>query len=175
MEPVIWLGSVVFTVILTVILTEPIHRMLLGLLGGITPPIPRDPRGIWRSTYRYKSRGHAHVETQIMELRRIGNYVVGRNVAGRFYKHKLRGRVRDSYLTGTWENILEGVRYHGAFQFFLLPDGSKMEGSWVGYNRRNEIQHGWWHWQQLSKETGKRAREQFAQRLEEPEASTTPI
>jgi hypothetical protein len=83
----------------------------------------------------------------------------------------------DFYVTGTWENIVEGMQYHGAFQLFLHPDGQKMEGVWVGFDSRNHIQHGWWHWEVLSRQIGKkaRARVQELSTQEEVESNSLPL
>jgi len=148
MKLVEWLVPLVFGVVLTVLLQDPLHWTLGRILGAFVPRPARNVQGIWEARYTYSGeKGRLKEELQLIELRQIGKYVRGRNLTGRMHWYKMRGKLElESYLTGVWENVREGDIHHGAFQFVVAPDGESMEGLWLGFDRKHEIQHGPWRW-----------------------------
>src|SRR5664280_1062810 len=62
------------------------------------------------------------------------------------------------YLTGVWENVPDGDIYHGAFQFVVSPDGKRMTGKWIGFNRKQEIREGPWQWNLVSRSANRKAK-----------------
>lgn len=126
---------------------DPIYRLLSRLSpGSIRSPI-RKLNGTWASTYQYLSHGESLTGEQRMRLRQIGPYIRGSYIGGSGpHRHRVRGRIRDVYLTGFWENTARGANHHGAFQLIISPDGHEMTGRWIGFDSRHKMQSGSWKW-----------------------------
>ena len=145
------LALAVLSAALTILLTEPIQRLLAQVLGGIAPRRKRGVRGLWLSEYEFPTGNQVVQCNQMMELRQIGRFVVGKWLAGTPHRHRLSGKVRDQqFLTGFWENVQQGVTYHGAFQLVIHPTGKTMSGLWVGFDSENQIACGNWTWELLT-------------------------
>lgn len=56
---------------------------------------------------------------------------------------------RNSFITGTWCDILKGASYFGSFQLAISPRHDRLEGRWVGFNSKNVIQSGKWIWRKV--------------------------
>jgi hypothetical protein len=135
-----------------ILLQEPLQRAAARALGGIGPVRGASVRGIWRSQYQYESDG-AKEAVQIMQLSQLGPFVTGRCLAASgSHRHFIRGRLVDSVFSGEWRNVAEGARHRGFFQVVLTPDGMLMEGKWIGFDRRHQVQHGYWRWERVSRE-----------------------
>ncbi|HEX2092804.1 MAG TPA: toll/interleukin-1 receptor domain-containing protein [Longimicrobiaceae bacterium] len=50
------------------------------------------------------------------------------------------------FLTGTYEDRRGGRSFVGAFQLALHPAQTTMAGKWIGFDMRNRVQSGSWHW-----------------------------
>lgn len=148
---ILWCLSLLLGIVITVILTEPIHYRLIKILGGITPRKKRGVKGLWKATYSFERDGITESETNLLELRQVGDYVIGKNLTGNDW-YKIEGKINSqTYLTGVWECTSEDSIYNGAFQFIISPSGDSMEGKWVGFSRRQCIYHGIWVWERLSR------------------------
>lgn len=148
-EILLVLAGAVVALVTTVLFQEPLQRLLARLLGGIGPLRGSSLKGNWASRYSYFSQGRQEI-IQVMQLRQFGPFVVGRSLQSSGpHKHFLHGRLRNGIFTGQWHNVADKAHHHGAFQFLLTPDGQGMEGKWVGFDKRHQIQHGNWTWKAL--------------------------
>src|SRR5262245_38784396 len=50
------------------------------------------------------------------------------------------------FLTGTYEDLRGGRSFVGAFQLALHPAQTTMSGKWIGFDMRNRVLSGPWHW-----------------------------
>jgi len=141
------------TLIVSKVLDDPITWALASLLGSVGPHRRPTIAGVWKSQYDYRNpAGRQHV-VQVIQLRQIGSYVKGRAISSSSseHKHRVRGRLDEQVFTGTWENTIDGARHHGSMQLVLRTDGRAMTGQWIGFDRRNNVQHGEWNWQFIGK------------------------
>ena len=71
---------------------------------------------------------------------------MGRNITGKAHWYRIKGKVEiQMYIpTGFWEHIGEGDIRHGAFQFAINSTGDRMEGKWIGFDKRSKINDGPW-------------------------------
>jgi hypothetical protein len=164
-------AGALLSVVAGVALQEPLQRGAARVLGGIGPVRGASLRGIWRSQYRYYSGGPKEA-VQIMQLRQLGPFVTGRCLAASgSHRHFIRGRLIGSVFSGEWQNVAEEARHRGFFQVVLTPDGVLMEGKWLGFDRHQHVQHGYWRWERVSrelKETDVQAQLRAARPLEPP-------
>ncbi len=156
----VFILGVVAAMVLQAVLKEPIYRVLGKILGGVGPRPKRHIRGIWECCYRYESKGVVHFEQQLMLLRHFGPFVSGTNLAEQQHAHRVQGRIRNgSAFTGQWENVGEGEVWHGGFQFLISTKGEEMWGKWIGFDSRQQVQSGPWHWKLVSRDVSRRSRE----------------
>lgn len=143
----------VAALVISKLFDDPVTWAIARLLGGIWPRRSVGVKGTWRSTYDYSTpSGRVHSE-QIVHIRQFGPYVTGRAIlTNGDHLHRIRARLRDRVLTGVWENMTEGAQHYGALQLLLRTDGNIMIGQWVGFDRRNRVQHGEWTWELLSRQ-----------------------
>jgi hypothetical protein len=147
-----WLVPLILGVVLTILLQDRLQWILARILSGVVPRSARNVKGIWEARYTYESNGQTKEERQLVELRQLGKHVRGKNLTAHRHWYKMRGKLElEIYLTGVWETITEGDIYHGAFQFVVRPEGNAMEGKWIGFNNKQEINHGPWQWSLLSR------------------------
>jgi hypothetical protein len=84
--------------------------------------------------------------------------------------------VSGSVLTGTWQEITDaagyygGSTYHGAIQFTVGPVGTRLTGTWVGFNKDGGIQTGPWTMDLVSSDTGKNAQAGYNRPVEDADA-----
>jgi hypothetical protein len=100
-----WVLSIPVTVVVTVLLGDPVRHVVLRIIApwrGAAPNV----RGQWCSTGTYAHDPTRIVGEHIVQLRQVGDYVVGRNAPGEHFYFMLHGRLRSSnYFTGTWESL----------------------------------------------------------------------
>lgn len=169
---VLWILTIFLGVVLTIIANDPIHFLLARFIGGVIPKKKRGVKGLWRATYSWKGDDGDRREDQIIELRQFGSYVIGRNLTGKAHWYKLRGKVElQTYFTGTWDNVSDGDIYHGAFQVVVSPHGDAMRGKWVGFNKRQEINHGPWQWSLLARDVDKNSKNRVLENIKKEEAN----
>ena len=162
MDIISWIIGILFTVILTTLITDKLHYLLALLFGGTFFNLKRGLRGVWKSTYNYKQNKKQFKENQIIELRQFGKYVIGRNISGKKHFYKMIGKLeKDIYYTGIWENISNNDIYHGAFQFIYILKGNKIKGKWLGFNSKNQINHGDWSMKFIAKKVTKTEKEEL--------------
>jgi hypothetical protein len=148
---VLWAVTLILGVVITIIATEPIQYLMAKTLGLWIHRPPRGIKGIWDSSYIYRSKGSKKTERQLIELRQFGNYVVGRVLSGQSHSHTFKGRIRhEIFFTGTWDTDVKGEIYHGAFQFVLDVQGKKMSGKWIGFDSQHRVDSGDWEWNLIS-------------------------
>lgn len=87
-----------------------------------------------------------------MELLDTGNRIAGTFTwKGRTYRVDGR-RHTHQYMTGTYQDVIPGYRFHGAFQLCVYPGDEMMDGRWVGFNTNHELLGGQWQWRRPTKE-----------------------
>ncbi len=157
----LWLTALLLGVVLTILATDPIYLLLARVLGTWMRRPPRGVKGIWDTTFSYRSKGQIIVERQIVELKQFGSVVIGRTLAPETHAHTFQGRMRyEIYFTGTWQSNVAGEIYHGAFQFALDVRGKKMEGKWIGHNSRHEVGSGNWKWSLITDKIDRSTKQQ---------------
>jgi hypothetical protein len=61
--------------------------------------------------------------------------------------YKIFGKIdKGMYVTGTWEDSVDGSSYKGVFQLYIHKYATHMSGKWMGYSEKNEIKTGEWLW-----------------------------
>jgi hypothetical protein len=146
----------VITMIVNKVLDDPITWAIARALGGVGPARSLSITGVWRNAYDYRHpTGRRHV-VQVVQLRQFQSYVVGRALysSSTEQKHRIRGRVQGSVFTGTWQNITDKATQHGSMQLVIRTDGRFMSGKWIGFDRKNSVQHGEWTWELLERPPG---------------------
>jgi hypothetical protein len=79
-----------------------------------------------------------------------------------------------SVVTGTWQEITDaagyysGSTYHGAIQFTVGPSGTRLSGTWVGFNKDGGIQTGPWTLDLVSADTSKTVTERYNRPVADP-------
>jgi hypothetical protein len=136
--------------------------------------------GIWRSRYEYVSSsrgGETFSSSHYMVIIQHGDLLQVRSLPG-----TAQGRVMmdltasGSVLTGTWREVTDasgyygGSTYHGAIQFTAGPAGTRLTGSWVGFNKDGGIQTGPWTMDLVSSDTGKSAQSRYNRPVEDADA-----
>ena len=127
--------------------------------------------GIWRSRYEYASSsrgGGTYAASHYVMVIQHGDRLQVRSLPG-----TAQGRVTmdltvsGSVVTGTWQEITDpggyysGSTYHGAIQFTAGPAGTRLKGTWVGFNKDGGIQTGPWTLDLVSADTSKAAMERY--------------
>jgi hypothetical protein len=84
----------------------------------------------------------------------VAIYQLGKKVFGRINSddrsYIIKGSIdKDMFLTGTWEDYVDGNNYNGAFQLYIHKYGTHMTGKWVGFSEHNKIKTGDWFWRRL--------------------------
>ena len=148
----VWIITILFGVILTVVLNEPLRAGMARIAAGVVPRSPRNLTGYWRLEYEFTLKGARKREIQIIEIRSVFGAVTGRTVFSQFHSYEVRGRLRQEfYFTGTWHSVLPGQAYHGSFQLILQADGSALTGKWLGFSEKlRVVNHGVWTWTRMS-------------------------
>jgi len=147
----LWILTLLLTVTFTILARDPVQWVLARLLGPHIRRAARSITGLWEATYTYEEEDQTKSETQVIELRQFGKYVVGMNLTGQAHWNQIKGKVElQTYFTGLWRNTPRGDVYHGAFQLVINPRGDMMERKWLGFDKRHYIQHGPWRWELLS-------------------------
>ncbi len=115
-------------------------------------PAARPISGDWNTKYWYDTPTGARVErSDRIRLRQLGRRAWGRNEGTSDHRYRMKGQIRnDSFLTGTWDSVKNGVTFHGTFQLWITHDGREMNGKWLGLDDPNIVNHGEWHWTKVS-------------------------
>jgi hypothetical protein len=150
---IIWLATLIVSVIFTIIFNEPIQRLLAWSLPQIVPRKYRSLVGIWETTFEYNVEGIEHKNTHLFEIKQFANFIYGKNITpgqnGCWYR--IQGKIdANIYVTGIWFSAEGSDIHHGAIQFVIATDGKTMEGMWIGFNRHHHVQPGPWQWRKLS-------------------------
>lgn len=170
----VWLFGVLTTLVLRILLTEPLQYALARLLGPLVPSRPRGVKGIWRSEYQFPSHGARRTGTQLMKLKQVGPWVIGTCIIGDPHEHQIRGRLlKGMYFTGVWKNAQKDRVWHGAFQVVLHPEGGQMKGKWIGFDSENRVASGDWEWTRLSRLVSKDSVAEALENWGTDERSTT--
>jgi hypothetical protein len=132
----------------------PINWMFARVFGGLGANRKAGIKGTWSAAYEYQDPANKkHKVEQILHVRQYRSYVSAKAISSTGpHLHQIRAKLDGRILTGTWRNVKEGAHHHGAFQLVLRTDGKVLSGHWVGFDRKNRIQHGDYTWHVLSRE-----------------------
>ena len=158
-----WLLAILVGVLLSIVLSEPVHWLMSRLPGGIIPARPRSVTGLWLVPYQFEAAGNRQPEKQIVELRQVGKHVFGKTVASIHHRDVIRGIFSHQiYFSGSWRSIKPGQIYHGTFQLIFDPEGERLRGKWLGFSDTyHVVNHGEWEWQLLSRKVRKAEKERI--------------
>lgn len=147
----------------------------MGTGGGPWIPLA-DPEsahgpltGVWKSTYRFVSSGRGGQEfasEHYVVLIQYGNRIQVRSLpdsAPSLVKMELT--VNGQVATGTWAEQTDpgdyyaGAVYYGAIQMLLTATSDRLSGSWVGFGRDFDVNHGPWTLKLVANSAGREALE----------------
>ncbi len=115
----------------------------------------RNITGLWITHYKYPSstnKGKINIEKQLVKLEQHGSVVVGETIWAQKQPETFEGTIKGRYFTGIYINSKDEHNYHGAFQYIISNSENKMEGLWIGFNRKGDkIISGEWRWIQKYK------------------------
>jgi hypothetical protein len=138
--------SLVGALIFQPLLENPALRFLVRFLVRWAPPKKQLLAGEWSSVWCLGEELNRDDEMIDIQLKELGKWVTGKFTwNGREYQ-LLAKRDSNHILTGTYEDVLHGPTFHGAFQLAIFPGGQRMAGRWVGFNSRNSVISGRWDW-----------------------------
>jgi hypothetical protein len=132
------------------LLEDHARGVLIRLVGKFTLRTRSSLAGCWNSVWAIDG---AALDTAA-EMRNIVLHQVGTRVAGTFLWHGrtyrlLGNRLTPNFVSGTYEDTVEGYTLHGAFQLEVYPKEQFMVGRWMGFNRHNRIVEGAWEWKRI--------------------------
>ncbi len=151
------LGAIA-SVVAAVFFTETIEDLATRAFGPFARSVDgRRLKGSWISYYEVHRKEEKPPAPKAplldrnlseIEFRRFGRTVVGGNNSGP-RRYSLRLKLRDNaILTGTWKELSTAEpyqRYHfGGVQFVWSFDGRSIVGRFVGRDRNNHVNHGYW-------------------------------
>lgn len=128
----------------------------------------RDLGGIWLSEYKYPSQDpqpgiypgkHYVVFTQ------VGSVIMGSSVPhSEGSELKLDLQIHDDDLIiGTWaEKTSKGLHYHGSINLIIEPSGTRLQGKWLGFDRRRTINTGPWTFTFQERDLSDQAKQKYA-------------
>ena len=142
------------------IFNESIYLLLAKAMNALGIKNERGLNGLWEGAYRYAKGGGNVTERHVLQLRQIGNYVVGHDIKAQAHGNRIFGRLEaDTYFTGTWKNQRAGHDYTGAVQLVLDHNGEVLNGQWIGFDSENKVRNGPWLLKLLDRKISKQAKE----------------
>lgn len=119
--------------------------------------------GIWLSTYWYTSSESEDIRASkhLIVLSQVGRRVVGTSLPQPDGSHiRLSLRKGDvDYLSGTWkERTSKDVDYEGALQLAIGTTQDKLEGKWIGFDRRRTIRNERWELTRLDRKIDRKTK-----------------
>ncbi|MED4046166.1 hypothetical protein ABEY65_03090 [Priestia aryabhattai] len=153
----------------TPFINDKAHLWVLSHLGHL--PIIRkfqSVRGTWIITYNYYSKGVEKRDILLLEVKQIGKKVVGHTINNDFGHYYIEGVIQDNkYLTGIWHSRIERDTHSGALQVVIEVYGKEMNGKWIGFDYKNNIQDGSMKWIYCSKFLNKEEKQNLINELEQ--------
>lgn len=151
-----WIAGAAFlllAVFLSPLLEGPVERLQSKILGPFWRPQRHDLSGRWVAQFdvvveESPAESRPFTEGEELTIRQVGRLVLALT-AGRSGYVRLRGRLKNSFLTGIWTDQEDGRQHQGAFQLFLHPKGDRMTGKFVGFDSKNRVNWGHWAWKRV--------------------------
>lgn len=110
--------------------------------------------GIWNSRYEYTSssrEGTFEGKHKVRIVQKDPYHLVVESLPeGNESYVIIRLTVDDNIATGSWQEhtsehgYYKGAIYYGTIQLVIDPDGRKMRGKWLGFDKENNINVGPW-------------------------------
>lgn len=141
---------IIATVILSIILKEPVKSLLARLLGWSFPRLlerffprllpRRKLEGVWYSVYTHPA--NPDPVWDIVELRHFGDRIRGESHESFRGTYKLDGElVRDTVFTGSWMSKTPTNTAHGALQLSAISQGNALylKGYYLVVGNNNRV------------------------------------
>lgn len=152
---VIWIAGIVASVILTIILRDPIAYAVTRMIGGLGAK-RNSLTGVWEARYEYETiSGKKEMNQHIFVMRQLGRFVAGKSINTSESPQYIFGKIESGLVfTGTWQgkHAKGKISYHGAFQICIKPTWAEMTGKWVGFNKEMVVMDGIWDWKLKSRD-----------------------
>lgn len=103
--------------------------------------------GEWKQDWQIDGRPEISHPDAALQLTQFGKSLVGNfTYDGRPYR--LRARIENNtYISGTWFDVIAGQTYHGVFQARIEVDQRAINGKWIGFSQNlNTFNTGPWKW-----------------------------
>lgn len=160
---IIWIFGLLLSIILTIVLTDPINFLLARLFGGSIKS-SKGIRGIWKATSEVISQGKNRKIIRYFEVKQFGNYIIAKSITKSYGNYVIRGKLtKKMVLSGSWAEItLDSREYSGVIQLILGRHKTEIKGKYLSYNRNNEVVDGTWHWTLETRDRSKDSIEKYA-------------
>lgn len=163
LELLLWISGIILSIILTIILTDPINFAIANVFGEVKVK-ENDISGIWKATWWQEKENKKYSTIQYYRVRRFGNYLVAHSINDEVNPTEIKAKIKNNtFITGTWAGRLmkNQGRYHGALQFLIYPTGNKIAGKWIGFDKNHKIREGDWEWIFVKSKMDKKELEQL--------------
>jgi len=175
-EITLWITGILLSILLTIVLTEPINFLIAKIFGG-TKLKENKVSGIWKAVWLYEKEGKRFSIIQYYAVKQFGNYVIASSINDEINPTEIKAKMSNkTFLTGTWVGKFnkDKGRYHGALQFLISPTGNKMNGKWIGFDRNHRINEGDWEWTLIQNRIDKEFVKQLSSEEKEGKIKITP-
>jgi len=154
--------SIILYPLIIPFIEEPAHKLLSLIIGkhsGIFVKKKNRLAGKWMQVWVVDESRNFPKENEA----EVAIYQLGKKVFGRINSNDksyiIKGSIdKDMFLTGTWEDYIDGNNYNGAFQLYIHKYGTHMTGKWVGFSELNKIKTGDWYWRRIEESEYKSAK-----------------
>ena len=152
-----FLLAALLAVLVTVLLGDQIAILLTRMLGGAVPKPRRKVAGVWYSVFWFRGvSGEVGPRQNLVRIRAFAGRFSADSVAGDDHVIRFSGELRQGiYATGRWEHRSYDNLYHGSFHFILDPEGDRLHGRWLGFNKKQVVAVGPWILVRVSREVSR--------------------
>jgi hypothetical protein len=126
-----------------------------------------DLEGIWLSEYEYPSQDPqpaTYPARHYVAFNQVGGDVTGTSIPhSEGSELKLNLQIHeDNIIIGTWmEKTSKGLLYHGSINLIIEPSGTRLQGKWLGFDRRRNINAGPWEFTFQERDMSAKARQKY--------------
>lgn len=138
--------SAIASVIIAIIFTDKISYFLTNLFGSSVSKPRRKIAGIWYSIFWFTGKTGTIIHKQnIVKISAIGGRFSAKTIVGEDHHIIFWGSTKqDIYASGIWEHTEPENFYHGSFHFVIDPEGDRLHGKWLGFNKKQIVAMGPW-------------------------------
>ena len=164
----LWILGLFISVVLTLILQEPIEGLVIRFFAGILPRPKRSIDGIWQTIIKAQIGDDRIEHSHLIELKQFGSHIVGKTllekkeVNNNEQQFRMTGKIySERFFTGIWESTKDRSMYHGTFLFSIHPNGKTITGKFLGIGYADQVRNGEWDGKLLSEKTDKATKKQL--------------